>query len=124
MKVELRPNNVEATFLHKNGFYALLSNDLAYIVNDMPITVPKGFITDFASVPRLFWFIYSPIGPWSVGAILHDYIYSIECELNIHRKLADDMFYAVMRDCGTSKFTAYIMYLSVRLFGKSSWKVA
>lgn len=39
------------------------------------ITVPKGFITDGASIPRLLWPLLSPFGPLLEGAILHDFAY-------------------------------------------------
>ena len=36
------------------------------------IVVPVGFVTDFASVPRAFWSLYPPTGPWAPAAIVHD----------------------------------------------------
>lgn len=39
------------------------------------IVVPKGFETDGASVPRLFWNIITPFGPIRYEAILHDFGY-------------------------------------------------
>ena len=39
------------------------------------ITVPAGFITDFASSPRIFWPIVSPWGKWGKAAIVHDLLY-------------------------------------------------
>ena len=41
------------------------------------IHVPAGFITDMASVPRIFWNIYPPFGLYGKAAILHDYLYSV-----------------------------------------------
>ena len=39
------------------------------------VEIPNGFITDFASVPRLFWNIFPPIGNYRNAAIVHDYLY-------------------------------------------------
>src|SRR6266404_482109 len=42
--------------------------------NDL-IVIPKGFHTDLASVPRLFWTFFPPDGKYTYGALPHDYIY-------------------------------------------------
>src|SRR5262249_35732270 len=39
------------------------------------IMVPRGFVTDFASVPRLFWSLLPPIGRYGYAALFHDYVY-------------------------------------------------
>lgn len=40
------------------------------------IRVPRGFETDFASVPRLFWRVFPALGPWAKAAVVHDYLYA------------------------------------------------
>lgn len=55
-----------------------LTTDWTIILDDgTPIVFPAGFITDFASVPRLLWFIpgFSPYGPLLCGSIPHDFGY-------------------------------------------------
>lgn len=37
-------------------------------------TVPKGFVTDLASVPSVFWSVLRPDGEYAYAAILHDYL--------------------------------------------------
>lgn len=106
----------------KDGKFVILLSKHTFIVNDKEIVVPADFRTDLASVPRIFWLFISPIDKYSIAAVMHDYIYSINCELNIHRKEADEMFYHVMRFCHVNKFTAKLMYICVRLFGASKWK--
>lgn len=39
------------------------------------IDVPKDFITDGASVPRVFWSLFDPTGPYLQAAVIHDYLY-------------------------------------------------
>jgi len=41
------------------------------------ITVPAGFDTDYASIPRIFWPIYPPDGEYAPAAILHDFLYHV-----------------------------------------------
>lgn len=39
--------------------------------------VPRGFVTDLASVPRLFWMALPPCGNYTPAAVVHDYIIGI-----------------------------------------------
>ena len=36
------------------------------------IDVHAGFVTDFASVPRFFWRVLPPTGPYGKAAVIHD----------------------------------------------------
>lgn len=124
MKVTKAPEIIRGGIFRyaKDGKFVILLSKHTFIVNDKEIVVPADFRTDLASVPRIFWLFISPIGKHSIAAVMHDYIYSLECELNIHRKEADMMFYYVMLHCHVHKFTAALMYCCVRLFGASKWK--
>lgn len=37
-------------------------------------TIPMAYVTDLASVPRLFWGLFPPDGDYSQSAVLHDYL--------------------------------------------------
>ena len=39
------------------------------------VDVPIGFVTDLASIPRIFWSILRPDGAYTYPAIVHDYLY-------------------------------------------------
>lgn len=41
------------------------------------VVVPRGFRTDFASVPRPFWFWVAPWGRHGRAAVLHDFLYQL-----------------------------------------------
>jgi hypothetical protein len=41
------------------------------------VVVPEGFVTDFASIPRLFWSIAPPYGWYAEAAVVHDLLYSL-----------------------------------------------
>jgi hypothetical protein len=83
------------------------------------IVVPAGFVTDFASVPRIFWNIFPPWGKYGKAAVLHDWLYSIEYKNN--RKLCDDIFYEAMKILGVGFTTRNIIYYAVRSFGWTVW---
>lgn len=76
------------------------------------VTVPKGFITDFASVPRGLWNLFPPDGMYTQSAVVHDYI--------LHEKLypvkqADRIFYEAMGVLGVPGWKRWIMYVAVRI---------
>jgi len=103
------------------------------------IWVPAGFVTDFASVPRVLWTFLPSWGRYGKGAVLHDYLYQFLYwmleqpqyeSLFDHfsyarknpRKFADDIFYEAMLVGGTKPWKAWIMYRGVRLLGWLAWR--
>lgn len=42
------------------------------------ITAPPGCVTDLASIPRPFWILLPPDGPWVKAAVIHDYLYATQ----------------------------------------------
>ena len=100
--------------------------------SDNSISVPIGFVTDFASVPWPLWAWLPSWGKYGKAAVLHDWMYSgkvFRTELDppyyyFHgtRKEADDIFNEAMLVGGTKKWRAEIMYYFVRIFGIFSWR--
>ena len=91
-----------------------------------PVIIPQYFITDFASIPRVFWVIFSPYGKATQASVLHDYMYSSTTlsgwfGSNASRYVADRMFYNNMLASGVPKVQAYLMYKCVRIFGGSRY---
>jgi len=84
------------------------------------IKVPEGFITDFASIPRIFWSIIGgPWGKYGYAAIVHDKIYwSKECS----RKRADFIFLDAMKTLGVKRYRRNLMYWAVRIGARWVWK--
>lgn len=86
-----------------------------YLTKDgKKITVPRGFTTDLASVPRLpiVWLLFG--GQADKAAILHDYLYRTG---RVSRKEADRIFREAALEEGEGALTAWFMWLGVRLFG-------
>ena len=96
---------------------------LAPLVYDSPtagrITVPAGFETDFASVPRI------PFAYWLAGntahgpAIVHDWLYRTH---QVSRRQADAVFYEAMGAWGMMGWRRGLMWGAVRAFGWSPWR--
>ncbi len=57
--------------LMENWQYELITDDGKLNT----IIIPKGFVFDGASIPRIFWFFLSPIGLLLIPALIHDYGY-------------------------------------------------
>ena len=88
------------------------------------ITVPKGFVTDFASVPKLFWNIVAPTGKHSFAAIVHDWLYyqgKVADGKPCTKAFADLVFREAMREAGINRVRRQIMYLAVKWFGNGVW---
>jgi hypothetical protein len=82
------------------------------------VKVPKGFITDFATIPRLLYSIFPPVGRYNKAAMMHDYLYDSSCPIKITRKEADLFFLQAMEVLGVEKWVRYSLFFAVRLFGK------
>jgi hypothetical protein len=75
-------------------------------------TVPKGFITDGATVPRAAWALLPPVHEYFPSAVLHDWL----IEMDYPRKQADQVFRDSMIELGVNKYRARIMYAAVRAY--------
>ena len=78
------------------------------------VTVPAGFETDFASIPRLLWGLYPPDGSYALPAVAHDYLYR---RCGCSRFLADAMFRDMMRAERVPLVRRMLIYYAVRCFG-------
>jgi len=93
------------------------------------IVIRKGFETDFASVPRIFWSLIPPWGRYGKAAVLHDYLYQggliegwIPVKMTCKRKQADQIFLEAMGVLGVRMWRKYPMYWAVRAFGFLAWR--
>jgi len=104
-----------------NGFWELQVG-FEYHVGEYPsdeiITVPKGFITDFASVPKIFWPIINPVGEHGKAAVIHDYCYATAC---YNKSRSDKIFLEGMEVLEVEKWKRETMYHVVVWFGWFAW---
>ena len=78
------------------------------------ITVPAGFETDFASVPR--WpLAFALLGQYGhAAAVLHDWLYTTA---QLSRAAADRVFLSALRSSGIARWRAWLMWAGVRIGG-------
>lgn len=78
-------------------------------------TIPAGFRTDFASVPRPFVWLLPKYGVYTRAAILHDF-------LVVHKPVsaveADRLFNLALKELGTPLIRRWIMWAGVRIGGR------
>lgn len=105
----------------KNSKFQLIS-EYVYRTKKYIIKVPEGFITDFASVPQVFNIFIQPHGKHSPASVVHDWLYSKECNLILSRREADTIFLEILKEEKVSVIKCYIMFLTVRIFGGKYFK--
>ncbi|WP_138760262.1 DUF1353 domain-containing protein [Modestobacter altitudinis] len=77
--------------------------------------VPAGFLTDFASVPRvLVWFI-PRFGRYTPAAVLHDWLVTTGLTTRVvSSRDADGLFRRVLRELGVPPVRRWLMWCAVR----------
>jgi len=83
------------------------------------ITVPIGYITNFASVPRIFWAIISPIDNHAKAAVIHDYLYDTGYYT---RKRSDEIFLEALNVLDVKPWKKYCLFYGVRLGSWYKWR--
>jgi hypothetical protein len=82
------------------------------------VEVPRGFVTDFASIPSMFWTWLPRIGRYGLPAIAHDWLY---WEQSTERADADDLLNKAMEELRVSGVQRGLIYRAVQLFGGFAW---
>ncbi len=92
----------------------LYSSDIA----NCTIVVPRGFVTDLASAPRLpvIYFIAGDVA--AAAAVTHDFLYSSH---QFSRSVADAIFREAAEVTGVSWFQRWAMWAGVRIGGASRY---
>jgi uncharacterized protein DUF1353 len=80
------------------------------------VTVPAGFVTDFASVPRWIPIAFALFGGIAQAeAVVHDWLYRRGS--GVTRREADDTFFEAMTVMGKPDRVRYPMWWGVRIGG-------
>lgn len=107
-----------------------LLDDWQLAYQDNIIVIPKGFVTDLASVPSpLFWWQW---GAWNLPAIVHDWAYLNHFLLflnadksfttfDLTRAEADTIFRELLAVFRVPFSVRQAMYLAVRIGGEKYW---
>jgi hypothetical protein len=105
-----------------DGNWRLIA-DLVYQsdIAKQTFTVPVGFVTNFASVPRIP-VVYELAGDTSSeAATVHDYLYSTHI---VNRGTADDVLREASAVTDVPGWRRWLMWSGVRVFGWTHWGTA
>ena len=102
--------------------YWEVMEDYYYKTSRCVIRVPKGFRTDYASVPKIFRNIINTYGKHGRAAVVHDWLYSSQCKIDVTRAEADKIFLEIMVEWNVKKYKRILMYVLVRMFGRSHFR--
>lgn len=83
------------------------------------VHIESNRVTDFASIPRIFWRVCPPMGVHNRAAFVHDELYTSGC---VSRRMADACFHQALLDCGANAVMACIMWAAVRLCGRCHYR--
>jgi hypothetical protein len=84
------------------------------------LAVPAGFVTDFASVPRMPFVYWLLGGKATREAVVHDFLYRRGS--GVSRADADAIFVEAMEATGQSAWRRSLMWSGLRLGGGSSYQ--
>lgn len=85
-------------------------------------TVPKGFTSDLASVPRIFRSIATPWNQSARAGVLHDCGYRWFEVWKLQRSTMDHIYKGALRDDGVSRFRAWVQEKALRIGAWGAWK--
>ena len=91
--------------------------EFVYVSPRVTVFIPKGFITDFGSIPRFLWRVLSPT-ELHIGkpAVVHDFLYRVP-GMAVTRKQADQELREAMTCVGAPAWKRQMVYRGVRLGG-------
>lgn len=111
----------------EGGKYFKLLEPVEYYRKDNAseiIKVPVGFVSDLATIPKIFWCLIPPQGGgtkksnYAPSALLHDFLCTEFHNGKVTRKFADTVFLESMLEIGIKPLLAYTLWGFVRIFAK------
>lgn len=113
-------NQVKVSPLEKDRY--MLVEDYKFELPLISGVIPKGFKTDGASVPRIFWIAYPPNRPeYLSAAVIHDYlcIQAVKSDdIEGMYKIADQSLYDAMILLGVRKSKCWVFMMFCKIYHK------
>ena len=105
---------ISVELLLVKGLKLRLREEITVCVSGGVIQVPIGFISDLASVPRVFWRILPPWdGQYAEAAVVHDYLW----KKGFPKSYANFVFKELMTRRGVAFWKRWLMWGAVTLNG-------
>lgn len=88
------------------------------------VTIPAGFVTNFASVPKKFRNVISNVSKLNVAYLLHDWLYSTLSKEEFTKSDDDVMLRRNLKYLGLGYIDQWIVYFSVKFGAKKNYKTS
>ena len=97
---------------------------------DIMVKIPKGFIFDGASIPKLFWPLLSPTGLLFIPGLFHDYGYKYNYWVDVNnnkvfvkadQRFFDNQFRKLGVYINDMKILDKVAWVALRGFGWITW---
>jgi len=91
------------------------------------IDIPDGFLTNFASTPRIAWAVFPPTGSYAQAAGGHDKLFLAPVIRTLHSarpcrfEETPGLFRDMAKACGTSRIVRGAMYVFLQLGSRPAW---
>jgi hypothetical protein len=82
------------------------------------VSVPRGFVTELGSIPKMFWSLLPADGTLAYAAVIHDYLYWTQ---STDRETADSTFREILIELKVPSATVEALYSATKIFGNSAW---
>lgn len=83
------------------------------------VTVPAGYRTNGADIPRIFWSIFPPNkSDYLPAVIVHDYL----CDKDDYIR-ADKYFEEILRSLGVKPVSKFLLVFSVKLYHRAKYGI-
>lgn len=106
----------------------VLTAEWAVLIDEGWVSIPAGFVSDLASVPRILWWIPG-LAPMEFGApapVLHDWAYQhagwVGGPIGLSRRRADQLFRDLARADGNGRLRCWVAWAMLRMFGLLAWR--
>lgn len=92
--------------------------------NKQVICIPKGYVWDLASVPRILWWLFPPDSDAELAFLIHDYLYENRI---IGKEFADNemLIWSIAlngrKNVSLRNIDNKARYLAVKWFGHKAW---
>ena len=121
---ELRKNLVLGAL--SNGNYLVIKPYCVQLNNGDLIHIDRGYQTNGADIPRLFWRLYPPYSPeYMPAVVIHDFLcdkaideHANKADLQDKFLYADNAFREILERLNISKSKVKVFYNAVRLWHK------
>lgn len=101
--------------------YWVLMTDMLWEIGDsgQRLVIPAGFVTDFASIPKILWSTgLTPTGRYGRAAIIHDFLYWAQ---GCSREQSDRLLVIAMKESGVGTIEENLIYSGVSIGGAKPW---